>query len=251
MLALNGVTLGKIPAVARAKDETLEFTAKNFQNSATRHGGQMIGTAIAVGATLGQCKTVNESCARSSKKFGEKATQNVNGIANAIPVVGHVKGVVHYACGDHKGGEAAMIASSRTVGVVGGAVGGAVGGFFCGGPVGAVVGGAAGGVGGGAGMDTITTGINSAIKGEFVPAGQISGWTKAINNENPQELLDGLFCLSATPIADAAVGASVGAAVAAGGAAPGISSEVPNPQWPQIPKLEIPQIPKVEMPTRL
>ena len=62
-------------------------------------------------------------------------------IVDAIPVVGHVKGVVHYACGDQAGGDKAMVASSRSTCVAGGAAGG----FLVGGPVGAVAGGMAGG----------------------------------------------------------------------------------------------------------
>jgi len=95
-----------------------------------------------------------------------------NEISNAvdsIPVVGHIKGGIHYACGDNKGGDAAMKSSSRSVGVVGGGIAG----FCVGGPLGA----AAGGVAGGAAMDGAITGIESAIVGKYTPYGLVENGT--------------------------------------------------------------------------
>ena len=77
---------------------------------------------------------------------------------DGIPVVGHVKGGVHYAWGDKEGGDAAMISSSRATGVIGGSVGG----FLVGGLPGA----AAGGLAAGALMDTVTPVVDSAVHGE-------------------------------------------------------------------------------------
>ena len=99
----------------------------------------------------------------------------ISNLANAVPVVGHIKGGIHYICGDDEKGDDAMKASSRTTAVFGGGVGG----FFVGGPVGAV----AGGVAAGAVVDGATTGIESAIKGEYKPAGTIKCVTDAINAE--------------------------------------------------------------------
>ena len=65
----------------------------------------------------------------------------MSNFADGIPVVGHVKGGIHYICGDKEGGDNAMKSSSRTVGVIGGGVGG----FFVGGPAGAIGGGLTGG----------------------------------------------------------------------------------------------------------
>ena len=66
----------------------------------------------------------------------------VSGFVDGVPIVGHVKGVVHYACDDKDGGDRAMKRSSRTTAVI---VGGA-GGFVIGGPVGGFFGGVAGGL---------------------------------------------------------------------------------------------------------
>ena len=76
------------------------------------------------------------------------ATITTSNIADGIPVVGHAKGIVHYACGDVKGGNKAMKASTRTTAVMTAGAGG----FVVGGPVGAV----AGGVTAGSGWDVTT-----------------------------------------------------------------------------------------------
>ena len=89
----------------------------------------------------------------------------VSNFADSVPVVGHVKGGIHYACGDKDGGDNAMKAASRTTG----AVAGGVGGFLVAGPPGAV----AGGIGGATAMDLITTGVDSAVHDEFRPAGLV------------------------------------------------------------------------------
>ncbi|CAI8035286.1 Glutathione amide reductase [Geodia barretti] len=90
----------------------------------------------------------------------------LNDSADSIPVVGHVKGGIHYVCGDTEGGDKAMKSSSRTAGVIGGGVVG----FVVGGPPGAAVGGAAGGLL----VDGLTTGIDSAVHEEFRPAGTVA-----------------------------------------------------------------------------
>ncbi|KAL3837579.1 hypothetical protein ACJMK2_022990 [Sinanodonta woodiana] len=58
-----------------------------------------------------------------------------------VPVVGPLKGAVHYVCGDEEGGDNAVKASFHTTGVIGGGVTG----FMVGGPVGAAAGVVAGG----------------------------------------------------------------------------------------------------------
>ncbi|XP_028671094.1 uncharacterized protein LOC114661984 [Erpetoichthys calabaricus] len=85
--------------------------------------------------------------ALSGDKEGAKETQKqflkgMNGALDSLPVVGHVKGTVHYICGDKEGGHNAMKAATRTTGVMAGGVGG----FLVGGPVGATVGGMMAGV---------------------------------------------------------------------------------------------------------
>ena len=90
----------------------------------------------------------------------------LNDCADAVPVVGHIKGVIHYACGEKERGDKAMKSSSRFSGVL---IGGMAG-FAVGGPPGAFAGGAAGGLA----MDALTTGMDSAIHHEFRPSGTIA-----------------------------------------------------------------------------
>lgn len=51
-------------------------------------------------------------------------------ILNKIPIVGTIKGIVHYACGDTGAGDEAMYQSGRSTAIVAGTV--------VGGPVGAI-----------------------------------------------------------------------------------------------------------------
>lgn len=60
--------------------------------------------------------------------------KNASRVVDSVPVVGHVKGGVHYVCGDTKGGDMAM---KRATGVAGGAALG----LIAAGPIGAVAGG--------------------------------------------------------------------------------------------------------------
>jgi hypothetical protein len=57
----------------------------------------------------------------------------VNQVVNSVPIVGHIKGMVHYACGDTERGDAAVRSATRTTVVLGAGVAGAFAG-----PAGAV-----------------------------------------------------------------------------------------------------------------
>ena len=107
------------------------------------------------------------SCANATGNatgnLGKNIVEVGDGILSGTPGIGHIKGGIHYACGDTEGGDSCMKAASRTTGVIGGAVGGT----FAGGPVGAIV----GGVAGGAAADGVITGVESGIAGEFKPYG--------------------------------------------------------------------------------
>ncbi|KAL3837645.1 hypothetical protein ACJMK2_022991 [Sinanodonta woodiana] len=99
----------------------------------------------------------------------------VDGMVDSVPVVGHVKGAVHYVCGDKERGDNAMKAASHTTGVIGGGVGG----FLVGGPVGAAAGGAYGGVL----MDGIISLAEVAVDGEKAkPYGFLENVVHIANN---------------------------------------------------------------------
>ena len=122
---------------------------------------------------------------------------------DGIPLVGHVKGVVHYACGDKEGGDAAMISSSRTTGVIGGSVGG----FLVGGPVGA----AAGGVAAGAVMDSVTTVVDSAVHRETRTHGTINAVEQIC--DDPKDVWLYVYLVS-IPATDAIAGYTTGKGIA-------------------------------------
>lgn len=79
-------------------------------------------------------------------------------LMDGIPVVGHVKGVVHYAMGDNEKGHRSMESATRTTAVVG--VGIATGGLGAGLAVGA-----AAGIGTGFAYDGTATAIDYAVNG--------------------------------------------------------------------------------------
>ncbi|CAG0903252.1 unnamed protein product [Darwinula stevensoni] len=130
----------------------------------------------------------------------KRCGQGLLNVADGIPVVGHAKGLVHYAVGDTEGGTKAMKTATRSTAVIGGGIGG----FVVGGPVGAV----AGGIGAGAAMDTTTTVIESAIRDEFSPSGYLAAIHNAVKNPNP----GGIFDLAVMPVFDGLAGYSAGQA---------------------------------------
>ena len=132
----------------------------------------------------------------------EKFLVGVSDYADALPVVGHIKGGVHYAMGDNDKGDQSMKSASRSLAVAAGGVGG----MIAAGPAGAVAGGIAGGVA----IDSITTASEVLIKGHnnikhqgYV--GIVSDIHHAIvNEENPSS--DAVLGMILTPISDGAGG---------------------------------------------
>jgi hypothetical protein len=55
---------------------------------------------------------------------------NLEGIVDGLPVVGHAKGAIHYAAGDTARGTQIMKSATRTTAVIGGGVGGFIVGMF-------------------------------------------------------------------------------------------------------------------------
>ncbi|ETO35039.1 hypothetical protein RFI_02035 [Reticulomyxa filosa] len=121
----------------------------------------------------------------------------VNNFVDGIPVVGHIKGGIHYACGDNKGGDAAMKSASKTTGAVIGGVIGAV----SGGPGGAVI----GAISGSNIMDGIITGCDSAISGSYRPYGNISIITNLVNGES-KSISGDIFDLVAGTVLEGCMG---------------------------------------------
>jgi len=136
-------------------------TQENFSRQCPVVGQIRLVTELAIGDTDGVEETV-----RQQKEF-------YGGVFDSVPVVGHVKGAIHYACGDKEGGDNAMKAASRTTGSVIGAVAG-----IPLGPAGIAAGAAAGAYV----VDGITTGVDSAVHKEYRPNGYVSTVTEVVKD---------------------------------------------------------------------
>jgi hypothetical protein len=49
-----------------------------------------------------------------AKEYWDKGNEAASAMLNSMPVVGHVKGAIHYLCGDSEGAEKAFLAATRT-----------------------------------------------------------------------------------------------------------------------------------------
>ncbi len=96
-------------------------------------------------------------------------------LLDSLPVVGHVKGVIHYVCDDKEGGDRAMRLATRSAAVLGAATAGALGG-----PVGAIAAGAAAGACYDTGTAIVTDGRHvSGVAKILEKPGEISSWVGA------------------------------------------------------------------------
>lgn len=152
----------------------------------------------------------------TQKKCGNALLRTADG----IPVVGHAKGAIHYACGDTEGGNKAMMSATRTTATMGAGAAG----FLVGGPVGAV----AAGVAGGAAFDTTVTVVDSVAHDEYRPSGYYAAVDNIAKNPNPGDIFDtcfipvgdGLAGYSGGRIANQFAGSSSSSAGASGGQPP-------------------------------
>lgn len=129
------------------------------------------------------------------KKAGETFDRGINTLsstADGIPVVGHFKGVIHYAMGDDEKGDRSMVSATRTTSVMAGGAGG----FLLGGPVGAI----AGGVASGNAYDITHTVVTDK------PQGYIAGVANFVENPSAGTLFDA----AAVPVGDAFAGYQAG-----------------------------------------
>jgi len=220
-----GVTFGQVEAVNNSCKQSAKYTADKASKTIVRHTAETVGSAaVFVGTSIAAevVSVVDPDLAKSLEKEKMLALDNtlkagaetcigvgqtVYDVANNVPVVGHVKGAVHYVCGDKEGGDKAMKSASRTTGVVLGGVAG-----IAAGPAGMV----AGGIAGGAAVDGITTGVESGIKGEYTPSGQFEIWTRVAQAENPEELTEGIMDGITTTVTDGLTGYAAGKAIKKG-----------------------------------
>jgi len=142
----------------------------------------------------------------------------MNNLVDAIPIIGHAKGAVHYAVDEEEEGDKAMKAASRTTGVM---VGGLIG--SAGGPAGAMAGGLAGGLT----ADALTTGVDSAVHGEYRPAG-LAKHVDALANDKAESTPGAVFDLVATIAFDCLAGYGVANNTGALGDAPALVTKPPG-----------------------
>ncbi|KAJ3081516.1 hypothetical protein HDU99_005487 [Rhizoclosmatium hyalinum] len=181
---------------SEAADKLIKGAENSFVNYAEVN-------AVAANIRLGvEAARGNHSEVERLRRRQEEAW---DGVGSSLPVVGHVKGVVHYAMGDTAKGDAAMKAASRSAVVLAATVAtGGAGALVCG----------AAAVGTGVAMDGITTGIDSAVHKEYRPAGIIEASTRAHETGDPNDI----FAAVAIPVGDFASGAMYGKTAAAKGA---------------------------------
>uniref|UniRef100_A0A1I7T3A4 EF-hand domain-containing protein n=1 Tax=Caenorhabditis tropicalis TaxID=1561998 RepID=A0A1I7T3A4_9PELO len=135
--------------------------------------------------------------AGETEKAGEtqiRCGKTLSNFADGVPVVGHVKGAIHHAVGDHEGGNKALVAATRTTGVM---AGGAAG-FLIGGPVGAV----AGGIASGGALDGAATLGASLREKEYKPEGIFASVQEVIDNPSGGAVFDAV----AGPVFDGLAG---------------------------------------------
>lgn len=135
--------------------------------------------------------------AGEAEKAGEtqvRCGKTLSNFADGVPVVGHAKGAVHHILGDHEGGNKALVAATRTTGVM---AGGAAG-FLLGGPAGAV----AAGIATGGALDGAATLGSSLREGEYKPEGVFASVQGVIENPSGGAVFDTL----AIPVFDGLAG---------------------------------------------
>ncbi|XP_045106169.1 uncharacterized protein LOC123501414 [Portunus trituberculatus] len=96
---------------------------------------------------------------KKAMKIRDSYLNAASSCADGIPVVGHAKGLVHYAMGDVQKGHKSMEASTRNVAVLGAGL--ATGGLGAGVAIGAVA-----GIGAGVAYDATATIVDDAVNGE-------------------------------------------------------------------------------------
>lgn len=123
----------------------------------------------------------------------------LNAFTNGLPVIGHIKGGVHYACKDFVDGDLAMKAASHSTGVL---IGGTTG-FVTGGPMGAMV----GGITGGLTIDSLITEVDSKLKKTYAPSGHLAALANLMQKTQDNEKISGeVFDLVTGLLMDGIVG---------------------------------------------
>ena len=135
-----------------------------------------------------------------ARKVSEKLAQSLEDLADGLPVVGHVKGIVHYSKGDREHGDKCMKDASKSLAVACAMTVTAGAGALVAGSV---------AVASSTGMDGVITACDSAAHREFRPHGEIAAIDLAIKTKDPNAIANAVLA----PIAEfgmAAVSEAIG-----------------------------------------
>ncbi|XP_063851226.1 uncharacterized protein LOC135094787 isoform X1 [Scylla paramamosain] len=132
--------------------------ARQLANSAGKSWKEYSETNV-LAAPINMVVHENKRDYKKVKELEDSYLSAASSCADGIPVVGHVKGVVHYAMGDVDKGNRSMEASTRGVAVLGAGI--VTGGLGAG-----VAAGAAAGIGAGVAYDATATIVDDAVNGE-------------------------------------------------------------------------------------
>ncbi|XP_063878236.1 uncharacterized protein LOC135110173 [Scylla paramamosain] len=135
------------------------------------------------------------------KELEDSYLSAASSCADGIPVVGHVKGVVHYAMGDVDKGNRSMEISTRNVAVLGAGI--VTGGLGAG-----VAVGAAAGIGAGVAYDATATIVDNTVNGEDATLHGSIALARA-DKMNPNEFVGGILGIAGDGLTGAG-GAQVG-----------------------------------------
>jgi len=182
-----GAALGRVEAFNDFAEDQAKKCAGNAgavcKDCATtakcgQHAVATAGLGVAKAVTLGKVDGVNQALEHQARMTAETSgplVQTLDGMSSGTPVVGHVRGIVHYATGGEDGkerGEQCLKDANHSTGAI---IGGTAG-FFMGGAAGAI----AGGIAGAQAVDGLTTGVEKAMGREFCPNGAVQAMGKAI-----------------------------------------------------------------------
>eukprot|EP00903_Cladosiphon_okamuranus_P015219 g14065.t1 len=151
---------------------------------------------------------------------GRKSVSILNGIADAVPGIGHAKGLIHYACGDDDRGAKAMKDASRSTA----AFSGAVAGFVLGNVPGAVAGYATGATS----ADGVISSVDSAVHGKEKLHGNVAKVVQLLRDPTVGNGIELAIGVGMDVVGGMVIGAGIGEALGGGGEA-GASAEVAEP----------------------
>lgn len=178
--------------------------------------------------------TDNNAIALAVQGRGKDLGGKSVGFAEGLPVVGHGIGVGRYIAGDREGGDRCMKQASRSTAVVAATLlTGGAGALACG----------AAAVGAGLVTDAVTTGVDSAVHGEYRPAGVVAGVTEAIETGDPNKVID----VGLIPVADFASGAIAGRNPAAVAAEAELGINAARPRISALPAVGVADAPVIVM----